>query len=56
MVAVVKGTTQARDRRPWERPELQKVGTISEVLRGGGGKASASSADSGDAGKPRGQA
>ncbi len=56
MVATIKMTTKERDRRPWQPPTLQKVGTISEVLRGGGGKASSSHADSGDVGKPPGQA
>lgn len=56
MVVVIKETTSARDRRPWEQPALQNVGTIGEVLRGGGGKLSPTSSDTGDVRKPPGQA
>jgi hypothetical protein len=42
-------------RRPWERPEVKAVGSVSDVLRGGGGKLSVSAADTGDVNKPKGQ-
>jgi hypothetical protein len=35
-------------RRPWEPPALKSVGTISQLVRTGGGKVSAVSGDSGD--------
>ena len=43
------------DRRPWETPGLKTVGTISEVLRTGGGKVSPSPNDPGEIRKPPGQ-
>jgi hypothetical protein len=46
-------TTQTR--RPWAPPAVKTVGTISEVLRTGGGKASPSPADPGETRKPPGQ-
>ncbi len=50
-----RSESMASVRRVWETPSLTKTGTIAEILQGGTGKASASSADSGDAGKPPGQ-
>ncbi len=44
------------DKKEWEEPTLRKVGTVGEVLRGGGGKLSVMADDSGDAPrKPKGQ-
>jgi hypothetical protein len=43
------------DRRPWEPPVLRAVGTVAQVLEGGGGKASVLASDSGDVHKPYGQ-
>ncbi len=37
-----------RDRRPWEAPSVKSVGTIAEVLKGGGGKLSVSGGDPGE--------
>jgi hypothetical protein len=45
-----------RSRRPWTSPELRPVGTVGDVLQGGGGKNSPSPADPGEVRKPRGQA
>jgi hypothetical protein len=42
-------------RRPWKPPALKDVGTVGEVLQGGGGKTAISQADSGDSHKPKGQ-
>jgi hypothetical protein len=43
-------------RRPWERPSLRPVGTVSELLGSpGGGKISITTGDSGDPLKPKGQ-
>ena len=42
------------DRRRWERPHLKMVGTIGEVLQGGGGKLSTIGGDPGDNRKPSG--
>jgi len=41
--------------RPWQRPSLKPVGTVAEVLEGGGGKHSPMTADPGDNRKPSGQ-
>lgn len=43
-------------RRTWTPPSLQAVGTVGDVLRGGGGKNSPSPADPGEVRKPKGQA
>jgi hypothetical protein len=47
--------TPTKARRPWEPPALKQVGTVAEVLRGGTGKLTFSSADTGDTNKPKGQ-
>lgn len=44
-----------KPRRAWEQPTMRQVGTVPEVLEGGSGKQSVSSADSGDSRKPQGQ-
>ena len=42
-------------RQAWEAPTLKTVGTVGQVLQGGGGKLSIEADDSGDAPrKPRG--
>jgi hypothetical protein len=46
---------KGRGRRPWEPPAVKTVGTIGEVLQGGGGKNSPSPADPGESRKPSGQ-
>jgi len=40
------------DRRRWESPRLKMVGTIGEVLQGGGGKLSTVGGDPGENRKP----
>jgi len=45
----------APERRPWEAPALRPVGTVAQILAGGGGKASVLASDSGDTHKPYGQ-
>jgi hypothetical protein len=45
----------APERRPWETPAARPVGTVSQILEGGGGKASILASDSGDVHKPYGQ-
>ena len=43
-------------RRSWVTPELNAVGTVGEVLRGGGGKITVVEADTGDTPRlPKGQ-
>jgi hypothetical protein len=42
-------------RRPWEPPTVKTVGTVAEVLKGGGGKLSVVANDTGDVNKPKGQ-
>lgn len=47
---------EAQSNRPWERPQLQRVGRLAEVVQGGAGKLSLPTDDPGDAfKKPRGQ-
>ena len=43
------------ERKDWEPMEAKDVGHVGEVLRGGGGKLSIVSDDSGDVRKPKGQ-
>lgn len=51
-----KQARATRDRRPWEPPAVKTVGTIGEVLQGGGGKLSTTGGDSGEpTRKPKGQ-
>jgi hypothetical protein len=50
-----KQSQDRQKRRSWQAPTLKKVGTISEVLQGGGGKQSVQEADMGDFNKPKGQ-
>ena len=45
-----------RPSRPWRSPELTSLGTITEILRAGGGKLSPTEGDPGDLRKPSGQA
>ena len=45
-----------RGRRAWVSPELKAVGTVGDVLRGGGGKNSPAPADPGESRKPKGNA
>ena len=39
--------------RPWETPSVKTVGTVGDVLRGGGGKDSINPADPGESRKPK---
>ena len=41
-------------RRPWVSPQLQTIGEIAEILKGGGGKLSPSPGDPGEPRKPTG--
>jgi hypothetical protein len=41
--------------KTWEPPALKPVGTIADVLKGGGGKLSPVADDAGDLRKPKGQ-
>jgi hypothetical protein len=45
---------QSAERRRWEPPTLQPVGTVGQLIAGGGGKLSLTSQDSGDSRKPSG--
>ena len=36
------------ERRPWEPPTIKSVGTIGQVLQGGGGKLSTTGGDPGE--------
>lgn len=42
-------------KQPWSPPTVKNVGTVGEVLQGGGGKLSPTQEDSGDNRKPKGQ-
>lgn len=39
----------------WKKPEMKDAGTVAEILKGGGGKTSIETADTGDIRKPKGQ-
>ena len=39
----------------WKKPEIKPAGTLSEILKGGGGKTSIVATDTGDTRKPKGQ-
>jgi hypothetical protein len=39
--------TERNQSREWKRPTLKTVGTVGEVLRGGGGKVSTTTGDPG---------
>jgi hypothetical protein len=49
-------TKPTESRRPWVVPALKVIGTIADVLQGGGGKISPTGGDPGDLRKPSGQA
>jgi hypothetical protein len=40
--------TAARDRRPWVTPNLKPIGSLEQVLQGGGGKLSTTGGDPGE--------
>ncbi len=56
MSAEKKGSADGQTLRAWERPTVAAVGTVGDVLKGGGGKDSPSPPDPGDSRKPKGQA
>ena len=43
------------EREEWQEPQLKSVGNVAELVRGGDGKLSLVSEDSGDSGKPPGE-
>jgi hypothetical protein len=45
-----------QERRPWKTPEVTAVGSVADVLLGGGGKNSPAPSDPGEIRKPKGQA
>jgi hypothetical protein len=47
-------TAETRVRRSWKPPTINTVGTLGEVLQGGGGKSSVMPADPGETRKPTG--
>lgn len=53
----MKAFNKRKDQEPrrWKAPELRSVGTVGEVLQGGGGKLSVTADDPGDIRKPKGQ-
>ena len=48
-----EGTVEGLVLQPWETPTVKVVGTVGDVLKGGGGKDSISPADPGEARKPK---
>ena len=45
-----------RDEKPvWTKPVVKNAGTLTEILKGGGGKLSIETNDTGDIRKPKGQ-
>ena len=51
----MKNPEQKPVRKSWDTPTVNRVGTVAEILRGGGGKQSVLLSDSGDDNKPKGQ-
>ena len=49
-----KDTVGKAARRRWQSPELNSLGTVAEILQGGGGKLSPTEGDPGDLRKPSG--
>jgi hypothetical protein len=49
-------TRVRQERRPWKSPELEAVGSVADVLLGGGGKNSPAPSDPGEIRKPKGNA
>ena len=50
--------SEAKDaptRPVWTKPEIKPAGTLSEILKGGGGKTSIVTTDTGDTRKAKGQ-
>jgi hypothetical protein len=47
-----KLTPETANRRSWNAPTLKAVGTVGEILLGGGGKTSVHPADPGETRKP----
>lgn len=52
---VMSGTDKKVAKPDWLKPELKDAGTIAEILKGGGGKLSIETSDTGDIRKPKGQ-
>ncbi len=50
-----KSPSAGSPKQPWISPTLKNVGTVGEVLQGGGGKLSPTHEDTGDNRKPKGQ-
>jgi hypothetical protein len=56
IMSVVNDKNTSAERRPWATPALSSVGTVGDVLRGGGGKITVVEADTGDTPRlPKGQ-
>jgi hypothetical protein len=49
-----KDLPERKSRQRWEPPAVEKVGTVGDVLKGGGGKLSVVGGDPGDQRKPSG--
>jgi hypothetical protein len=50
-----KSQPKTETKGTWEEPSVRKVGNVGDVLRGGGGKLSITTNDTGDIRKPKGQ-
>jgi hypothetical protein len=46
---------EKKDRQPWKKMEMVRIGNIAELVQSGGGKQSIQSPDGPDARKPPGQ-
>ena len=48
--------TNTKNGKPqWKKPEMKSAGTVADILKGGGGKMSVETNDTGDVRKPKGQ-
>ena len=51
----MSGTVKSGAKPAWVPPAVKDAGTVGEILKGGGGKLSIETADTGDTRKPKGQ-
>lgn len=47
--------SRAQKRQPWRNPAMKAIGSVGQVVKGGGGKLSITTNDTGDVRKPPGQ-
>lgn len=51
----MSGNDSKNPPKVWQKPQVKPAGTLAEILKGGGGKLSITTSDTGDVRKPKGQ-